>query len=229
MELFYAHPSKINTSTITLDAFESQHLLTTLRKTSGDSVDVTDGCGNHFKGTITKTKAEAIIEITSKEIIERPKQKAALAIGFIRPTRLEFALEKGTELGVSEFFLFQGTHSNYFSSNKKRFEKILRQAIKQSNRFFLPEIQLFPDFKKFLVASKNYSEKIAAIDPQYPAIDPSQKHGETLLYCVGPEGGFSDAEIQLMRENNFSFVSLGSYRLRAETAALAGLARLISI
>jgi 16S rRNA (uracil1498-N3)-methyltransferase len=227
MELFYAHPDTISEDKIILDPFEAKHVTKTLRKKIGDKVDITDGLGNLFYGVIEEIKPRLSISINAHQHIEKEPQILSLGIAFIRPNRLEFILEKGTELGVDAFYLFRSEHANYFSDNKERFEKILRQAIKQSNRFYLPHIFLFKSFEKFIQATENIPIKIAAIDPQSPKMTELKiDEREGVLFCVGPEGGFSAKEIALMKENSFKDVSLGNYRLRAETAAIAGVAKL---
>lgn len=225
MELFYAHPKNISGNIITLDKFEAQHIIKTLRKKVGDALDITDGLGKHYSGKIRELKPDLLIKYNSVKEIKWAGRKVFLAIGFIRPNRLEYVLEKCTELGVGGFYLFRSEHTNYFSDNRKRFEKILRQAIKQSNRFWLPELYLLPDFPSYLEATKEIPLKIAAIDPNSPPLNSSvkEKYNSDIAYCVGPEGGFSKHEIDLLKENNFQDISLGAYRLRAETAAIAGI------
>ncbi|KAA3617260.1 MAG: 16S rRNA (uracil(1498)-N(3))-methyltransferase [Calditrichaeota bacterium] len=229
MELFYAFPENISDNLLTLDSFEAKHLTKTLRKKTGDEIDITDGEGNHFSGIIESLKPGLTVKISSKKKIKKDEQNLSLGIAFIRPNRLEFVLEKGTELGVGSFHIFRSEHANYFSDNEKRFEKILRQAIKQSNRFWLPKLYLHKDFKSFIEKTNNIPLKLAAIDPNSPGISshfPINYTEETLL-SIGPEGGFSDKEIIVLKENGFKDVSLGKFRLRAETAAIAGVAKLI--
>jgi 16S rRNA (uracil1498-N3)-methyltransferase len=224
MELFYAQPANISGNTITLDDFEARHLLTTLRRKVGDTLDITDGKGRHFTGRISSLKPLQV-RIESQKRVPAEDHKIALAIAFIRPNRLEFVLEKCTELGVNSFYLFRSEHGNYFSDNKERFEKMLRQAIKQSNRFYLPDLYLIPGFEQFISQTKEIVNKLVAIDPQSPALTSviSQSNKKDVLYCVGPEGGFSEKEIKLFKENGFKDIALGKYRLRAETAAIAGI------
>lgn len=227
MDLFYTHPDNISDSIITLDDFEAKHLLKTLRKKVGDSIDITDGNGKHFFGKIITIKPKLTVEINSQETYHPDNKNITLAIGFIRPNRLEFVLEKCTELGVNSFYIYRNEYANYFSDNKERFEKILRQAIKQSNRFFLPELHLVNKFDQFIDRTKDIAHKLAAIDPKSPPIKSFiQQTSDSVLFCVGPEGGFSNKEVTLLKENNFQDVSLGNYRLRAETAAIAGISYL---
>lgn len=226
MELFYCTPEQINGQHIVLDGFEAKHIVKTLRKKQGESVDVTDGCGNHYVGTITTLKPHVQLLIKSKVHHSIAAQKLALGLGFIRPNRLEIALEKCCELGVSDFYLFKSTYANYFSDNNERFEKILRQAIKQSNRFFLPRLHLLPNFNSFLTASHAFKNKIAAIDPQSSALGRIGSFEGDTLFCVGPEGGFSVDEVCQLKDEGFMDVALGNARLRAETAAIAGISLL---
>lgn len=181
--------------------------------------------GSHFQGKIEQIKPQVRVIILAKQTYKPDDKKVALGIGFIRPNRLEFVLEKCTELGVNNFYLYRSEHSNYFSANMGRYMKILRQAIKQSVRFYLPELMVFKEFDDFLNSTEKTALKVAAIDSRQTKIDLLEK-GNDLLYCVGPEGGFSENEIKQMRDKNFNFVSLGEYRLRAETAAMAGIAKL---
>jgi 16S rRNA (uracil1498-N3)-methyltransferase len=228
MELFYANPQNVSSESLLLDDFEAKHLLKTLRKKIGDSVDVTDGEGRYFKGRITAVKPKCEIAIESSSIMKQEERHIALGISFIRPNRLEFVLEKCTELGVNSFYLFRSTHANYFSNNHERFEKILRQAIKQSNRFFLPDLYLLPGFDSFIAKTSEISCKIAAVDSQSPSITSiTAQASDDVLFCVGPEGGFSEKEISQLKKYKFHDISLGAYRLRAETAAIAGISKLL--
>jgi len=228
MELFYASSENISDNLIILDSFEAKHLTKTLRKKIGDQIDITNGNGKHFSGVIESIKPNLSAKITSVSEIEKDKPLLVLGIAFIRPNRLEFVLEKGTELGINAFYLFRSEYANYFSDNDKRFEKILRQAIKQSNRFWMPELILCKDFKKLLNKTDHFGLKISAIDANSQPLESikSFTKDQDTLFCVGPEGGFSGNEINLMKENGFKDVSLGNYRLRAETAAIAGVAKL---
>lgn len=230
MELFYVSPADISSNILTLDAFETNHLKNTLRKHEGDLIDVTDGCGNHYSGSILSLKPQLTVSVSSKLFIKPDSTTLGLGVGFIKPNRLEFILEKGTELGVNTFYLIKSEHANYFSDNISRFEKITRQAIKQSNRFYLPKINVFKSLDDFISHSKEINNKIAAIDPGYPGLKSViSVTDNNFLFCVGPEGGFSDSEVEKLKNNNFKAVSLGQYRLRAETAALAGIAAIQSV
>jgi len=231
MELYYCQPSGISPPTITLDAFESRHMTVTMRKKKGDLVTITDGLGHVYHCTIGDIKRTVRLNITSMESMLPPKRRIALAIGYIRPNRLEFVLEKGTELGVTDFYLLRSRYSNYKGSNAERYEKYLRQAIKQSLHYYLPRLHLLNNLKDMIESTQDYANRIAAIAPSSPPLTEILKtdsvSSEDVLIAIGPEGGFSLDEITWMDEGGFKMASLGLYRLRAETAAISGIALII--
>jgi 16S rRNA (uracil1498-N3)-methyltransferase len=228
MELFYARPECISADEIELDDFERKHILKSLRKSAGDLISVTDGQGRLYQTRLIKEKPVLLLKIETAEEIPAPETDICLAAGFIRPNRLELMLEKCTELGVRRFCLLRSEYSNFTSGSVKRFEKITRQAIKQSQQYYLPRIEIFDSLKNFLSESKEYYHKFAAIDSSYPLLKDmlvDLKPGDSSSCClvIGPEGGLSSKETGILDEHNFKPVSLGRNRLRAETAAISGI------
>jgi 16S rRNA (uracil1498-N3)-methyltransferase len=225
MELFYAHPDHISASQIELDKFESRHLLTTLKKKQGATLSVTDGEGTIYQAEIESTKSPLALSIQSKKKCKPYVLNLALGIGFIRPNRLDFLLEKATELGVSRFYLIKSHHANYVSNNVNRYQKILRQAIKQSQRPWLPEIFICKNLAEYIVHSKFDELKLCAADSTSPAISSrfrasGNDNFTKVNVAIGPEGGFSKEEIEALENDAFLSVSLGHWRLRSETAAI---------
>lgn len=228
MELFFAAPENVSDDHIILDDFERKHVLQSLRKSSGAEIHVTDGRGTLFRTRLESERPNLTVSILSSEKLKRPKPELMLALGYIRPSRLEFVLEKGTELGVHQFMLIRTQHANYLSENLRRYEKILRQAIKQSQQFYLPQILHFESLDDFIVHSSKANVRISAINRQYPSLFQKistfdWKESHSFLYIVGPEGGFSKSEVEHLGQSGFEPVSLGNNRLRAETAAISGI------
>ena len=228
MELFYAQAENISGNSITLDGFEAKHLLTTLRKKAGDTVHVTDGRGKLYITVLYSTRPRVQLTIIKEKLYPRPLPFIGLAIGFIRPNRLDFILEKGTELGVNAFHLVRTENANYMSTNHSRYEKIIRQALKQSVKFHKPELYFYSSLEEFVQSAiSRYQTKIAATVRSAPSILPS--FGRTyqdgnVLIAIGPEGGFSESEMKMLENDGFLCVSLGDTRLRSETAALSAVA-----
>lgn len=226
MELFYANPANIHAQEIVCDDFERKHILQAMRKTKGDKMLVTDGRGNVFETKLLEQKPQLRLGIIARRNVPAQPLQLCLAIGFIRPRRLDFVLEKGTELGVNFFALIRSEYANYSSDNLSRFEKITRQAIKQSRRYYLPGVEVFADSHVFLEQSTGYDLKIAAIDSRRELLLRQLKKLEfnsfnSLCLLIGPEGGFSGQEIVDIEQHGFLPVSLGNNRLRAETAAIS--------
>ena len=234
MELFYARPEQIKDERILCDDFERKHILQALRKSEGDMLQVTDGRGGLYQTKLLAQKPQLVLSIVSHKKMPAPIYEFCLAMGFIRPSRLEFALEKGAELGVTSFALLRSAYANYSSGNTARYEKILRQAIKQSLRYYLPGIEVFQNLQSFFDKNKTCELKIAAIDNKYPPLSKTlagkgEKEMKSVCMLVGPEGGFSEAEIANIASNGFKMVSLGQNRLRAETAAISATAQIQQI
>ncbi|MGD9486702.1 MAG: 16S rRNA (uracil(1498)-N(3))-methyltransferase [Calditrichaceae bacterium] len=229
MEIFFANPGDIKDTHITLDDFEKKHILQSLKKNSGDTILITDGKGSLYQTVIESKKPDLVLKIEKCEYHTPPEQQIGLGIGFIRPSRLEFALEKGTELGISKFYIFRSQFSNYYSDNTDRYEKILRQAMKQSLQYYLPELIVYHSLDEFIQATYEYNHKIAAVSSEFPALlqflnrHQCNEQNRSILISIGPEGGFSDREIQLLTETSFLPISLGKNRLRAETAAITAI------
>ncbi len=228
MELFYTLPENVTGQSIQLDTFESKHLVTTLRKKAGDTVYVTDGCGTLFTTILQTVHPSARLEITHKKRHPAPAPRIGLGIGYIRPNRLDFILEKGTELGVNDFYLIRSENANYMSTNKNRFEKIVRQALKQSLKMYKPNVYFSGSLSEYIKQTAEYELRFAATSPEAHAVLPSFKSAyanqQSILMTIGPEGGFSKRETELLENDAFLCVSLGDTRLRSETAALTAVA-----
>jgi len=227
MELFFTNTINVNQSEAEFDAFESQHILKTMRKNEADVIHFTDGRGRLFQGRIVNTKP--ILKVHYKIIDQLqwpPPILSILGIGFIRHSRLDYLIEKATELGVNKFYFYKSRYTNYFTKNSNRWEKITRQAIKQSNRLYLPEIHISDDYSEFIksvsgikykfladqTASKPFKEILASFE---------NRSGDNIIFLIGPEGGLEEEEINLARDHNFLPVSFGEKRLRTETAAIS--------
>ncbi len=229
MELFYVHPENVSEMELRPDDFERKHIVSTLRKGVGDAVHFTDGQGNLYTGKISQTVPKLIVEIYQKEKKPKPAVEMVLACGFIKQNRMDFILEKGTELGVNRFLFFRSRYATYFSANTGRLQKVVRQALKQSLRFYLPEISVFPGLDDFFAFQPLAETRLLAVDSEQPLLRNVMqlekiKLEHSVIIAIGPEGGFSAQELQQFSDNGFMGFSLGGHRLRTETAALASIA-----
>ena len=221
MELFYNHKAHDNLTEIEFDKFESGHILKSKRKKSGDEILFTNGKGDLFKGLIQKSKPKVKSTCSLVETYPVSEKKITLAIGFIRPNRLDFLIEKITELGIHKIILLSSQNSNYYTNNTERWTKIARQAIKQSLQYHLPSIETLDNFDQLLNLSKEYDGKFLAEQHAETSISEIEfNRFKNTIYLIGPEGGFTENEIKSANKYGFNSIKLGNYRLRAETAAL---------
>lgn len=225
MNLFYQENINFNQKEIFLSKEESKHLLKTLRKQIRDIIHITDGKGNLFETKIYNPDFKKCeLKIIRQEFIEKQKPEIHIAIS---PTkndkRLEWFVEKATEIGISEITPLICKRSEKQHIKIERLKKITVSAIKQSQQFYLPIINKATDFQNFIKQKTNFQKFIAHCEEEKnPLIKLYQKEKSALI-LIGPEGDFTNEEIELALENNFQAVDLGNTRLRTETAGIVAL------
>lgn len=202
---------------------EQQHIIKVLRMRDGEEISVTDGKGNLAKGTLVFEGKKVSLDI--KEIQKNlPEFSPKLQIA-IAPTknidRIEFFLEKATEMGISEVTLIQTEKTERKILNIEKLRKQSIAASKQSLRFHFPvinDLMKFPDFIKNLDPETTFvahcNENLERINLK----DINLK--EKITFLIGPEGDFSEKEIQTLAEKGIKAISLGNQRLRTETAGV---------
>ncbi|MCP4582986.1 MAG: 16S rRNA (uracil(1498)-N(3))-methyltransferase [candidate division Zixibacteria bacterium] len=228
---FIVSPNAVNDNMLSLDETESHHLAKVFRAQKGDLFYAIDGQGRKYQAvinsiTISKVTAE-IIKTTRLE--NEPLLKLSLAMGLCRPAKIDFIVEKGTEIGVSHFHFFSSEKTladDYIdrSANKKiaRWKKIATAAAKQSLRTIVPQIHPPVAFADILRLPIDYHlSLIADMTHQPSSLDNlfTDQPREALI-LVGPEAGLSAKEIDKALDVGFKPIKLGPRRLRAETAAI---------
>ena len=225
MKLFYG---EILNNLVIINDEEQTHIVKVLRMRSGEEIFVTDGKGNLAKGNLQFEGKKVLLDV--KEIKENlpnfyPKLHIAIA-----PTknidRIEFFIEKATEMGISEITLLQTEQTERKNINIEKLRKQSVSASKQSLRFHFPivnDLIKFSDFIKDIHPVTTFvahcNENLDRIDLKMIQKSPHEK-GEEITFLIGPEGDFSDKEIQLLAEKGVKAVSLGNQRLRTETAGI---------
>lgn len=222
MHLFYV--PNISGAEVILDETESKHAIRVLRLQTGDLVQIVDGTGGLFKAEI----ADANPKKCKLAIIESEwnfgKRNFHLHIA-IAPTknneRLEWFLEKATEIGIGEITPLISERSERKTVNPERLEKILVSAMKQSVKAYLPRLNSPQSFKELVKQPSNGKKFIAYIEEKQSVhLKNVVGKNDNVLVLIGPEGDFSPAEVQLALQNGFQPVSLGDSRLRTETAGI---------
>ena len=207
---------------------EQTHILKVLRMRTGEEIFVTDGKGNLAKGNLLLEGKKVLLEVVEiqKNLPEfSPKLHIAIA-----PTknidRIEFFVEKATEMGISEITLLQTEKTERKNLNIDKLRKQSVSASKQSLRFHFPvinDLTKFSDFIKVINASKTFvahcNETLERIDLKLLR-QTQQDSLDEITFLIGPEGDFSEKEIQILAEKGIKAVSLGNQRLRTETAGI---------
>lgn len=223
MNQFYADPKQITETHVTLSGQEAKHASKVLRKGVGETIYITNGAGTRYECVIehvAKNELRAAIKETNH--FKRAHPSVELCLGLIRKRdRLEFAVEKATELGVTHISLFRADHTEPFKVRLDRVEAAVSSAMKQSLRVYLPEVKIFDSLDDLLNRDLSHTLVLQADADGEIAENLSPENADNLLMIVGPEGGLSERESNLLASKNTRKVSLGDYRLRAETAAMA--------
>lgn len=222
MQLFYV--PNISGAEVILDETESKHAIRVLRLQTGDLVQIVDGVGGLFKAQIAdanQKKCKLAITETERNF---GKRNFHLHIA-IAPTknneRLEWFLEKATEIGICEITPLITERSERKTVNPERLEKILVSAMKQSVKAYLPKLNIQQGFKELVKQPFNGKTFIAYIEEKQTVhLKNVVYKTDNVLVLIGPEGDFSPAEVQLALQNGFQPVSLGESRLRTETAGI---------
>ncbi len=222
MHISYLPEAEIGFQILTED--ESKHCVRVLRMQQGDPLLVTNGSGLLFQARIHDAHPKrCVIELLSAEK-GNDHWPYHLHIA-IAPTknndRLEWFLEKATEIGIDEISLFSAYHSERRTVNPERLHKLLVSAMKQSIKSRLPILNQMIDFKRFVTQKHDGQKYIAWIDDTVKELLVNDcRNGNNCLIMIGPEGDFSREEVNLAIDNGFKPISLGNARLRTETAAL---------
>ncbi len=231
MNIFYAPPSQVNAGIIELTDQEATHVSKVMRAREGDEIVIVDGQGGRYEGPIRRITNKSVqVEVVNTRKVEQPDPQLVLGMGIIKKRdRLEFAVEKAVELGVSQITLFRSERTVKENVRMDRLESIAVSAMKQSLRAWLPDITLFRSLDVLLdyfpeVVCLAAHEKVGMENQE---VEFKSMEANKILLLVGPEGGFSPAEVELLRGRDVQLVSLGTNRLRTETAAVAFLSQFL--
>jgi len=225
MQLFFDKNIQQNDAQFTFDKMESRHIVRVLRKKEGDTLYITNGQGFLFTSeiSIANEKKCLVNIVTQKKYEKQFDYKLHIAIAPTKNNqRLEWFLEKATEIGISEITPIICDNSERKVVKLDRLEKVLVSAMKQSNRFYLPKLNEMISFKEFVKQKKTDNLFIAHCEEETnrTSFKSELKDKNEITLLIGPEGDFSATEIKEALQNSYQPVSLGNSRLRTETAAL---------
>ncbi|NOW96295.1 16S rRNA (uracil(1498)-N(3))-methyltransferase [Mucilaginibacter sp. SG564] len=224
MHLFYtpdidsAHPQYF------LSEEESKHAIRVLRLEAGSEVQLIDGRGGFYTAFIHDAHPKRTILSITSVTTDFNKRNHYLHLA-VAPTknieRLEWFLEKATEIGIDEISLIISQRSERKEAKTERLNKIITAAIKQSLKAYHPVLNEPVKLNELLTRPFDGQKYIAHCEPgdKLSLRDELQQQGRYLI-LIGPEGDFAPAEIESALQNGFKPITLGISRLRTETAAL---------
>jgi len=225
MQLFYSEQLTKDTATYTFPREESKHIVKVLRKRLEDTIYITNGKGFLFTSQIINDNPNRCMVAIKEQKFHKPTPYT-LHIA-IAPTKLndrfEWFLEKATEIGISEITPLLCDHSERKTIKWERYNKILQSALKQSLQYHLPLLHPLTSFKDFLEQTHDIKSAkcIAHCEKGHKKTlntDLLEQNHITIL--IGPEGDFSLHEIKSAITQQYQEITLGTTRLRTETAGL---------
>lgn len=224
MQLFYTPDISGNLYTFSIE--ESRHAVQVLRLGSGDTVHLVDGRGGLYRALITDASPKSC----SVEVVDCQQDYGKRSYGLwmaVAPTknidRFEWFMEKATEIGLDRISAILCDRSERKIVKCERSQKVVLSAVKQSLKAFVPQVDELVKFDDFLSNDfGDYQKFIAHCDSNFERVEFSHvvDSGSDVLVMIGAEGDFSPSEIERAYAKGFKGVSLGTSRLRTETAAL---------
>lgn len=240
MQRYFIPDEQWRDNRVTINGDDAHHILRVMRMQIDDKIICNPP---NSKGAICRITDinDSLVIAEVQEWIERESELpvyVTIAQGLPKGDKMDLVLQKGTELGAAAFIPFRADRSVVKWDEKKaekkltRFAKIVKEASEQSHRNHLPEIKPAMNLKELITESESYQVKIFAYEEEaktgqfksFASVVNKLIPGESILICIGPEGGFSSNEVTTLIENNFIPVRFGPRILRTETAALYGLA-----
>ena len=215
-----------------MDGSEARHIGKVLRLGIGDKLCIFDENGWEYRAVIT-SKSSRLVEV---RLLEKSPPRKELSVTFVlgqalpKAQKMDFIVQKATELGISTIVPFCSTRSvprlDDERSQRKhnRWQKIALEATKQCGRRIVPKIERIMSFEELLEKWSDNSLKIMLWEDEKNSnlkkVLKDTRPSESIISLIGPEGGFTEDEVAMARRVGFKTVSLGRYTLRTETAGL---------
>ena len=231
MQLFYTDSFSPTADKFILSGEESRHIIKVLRKRVDENILFTDGNGHLIEGKIKKDLNEQlIIQVIKSQFYPYPPENLIeVALAIIRPNRMDWAVEKLTELGIYRIIPLVCHYNTYHNVKMEHLSKITISAIKQSNQFYLPQITPAVQFSEWIESIEHENGIKIVANIQESANILLKKIGKIqgkVIIAIGPEGGFHPNELEQASARQFQQIGLGKTILRTETAAVVAVSRL---
>lgn len=222
MHIFYT--PDITSETYTLSEEESKHCIKVLRLEQGSVVQLVDGKGGFYEALISDPHPKRTSLKVIRTLQNYGKRNHYLHIA-VAPTknieRMEWFLEKATEIGIDEITPIICERSERKELKTERLNKVITSAVKQSIKAYHPKLNHPARFQDFINTASNAKKYIAhCIDSEKFSLKAKIELNSDYLVIIGPEGDFSQSEVDSALLAHYVPIELGTSRLRTETAAL---------
>lgn len=230
LPFFYKEDIIVGAQNVMLDEDTSRHVVQVLRMQQGKQLQLTDGKGNLYTASITEDhKKRTAVKINAHTYAQPSSRKLTIAISLLKNTpRFEWFLEKATEIGVTVIIPLLCTRTEKEHFRYDRMKNILVSAMLQSQQVWMPELQEPTPFTDVVLRQLDATSKFIGHceeDEKQPLHLQSSGSSDNLI-LIGPTGDFTPEEIVLAKQQGFTPVTLGSTRLRTETAGIVAAALL---
>ena len=236
MRRFYVMSDTLSCEPVLLDQEESHHLFRVLRLKEGDEIELFDGTGALYTGIIDRIDKQVIVNPVSQIKAPAEEDKGSLIVcqGDLKGGKMDFLVEKCTELGVDRFIPFSAGRSQGRLDESRRIQRlqrrmsIVKKACKQSGRLRFMQVDLDMSYDELLDTDFSSSHRKFILWEKAGDLTLAEAIGgqndDHVCLMIGPEGGFSDEEVSQAQKSGWQAVSLGDLILRAETATISAVA-----
>jgi 16S rRNA (uracil1498-N3)-methyltransferase len=231
MSRFYVPQPRIEKGMLRVEGREVRHLRNVLRLNVGDTLTIFDGSGTEYEGVIAEVRSSAVrIMINRSSSPQRDSPlEITLAQSLLKGEKMDMLIRKATELGVTGIVPFFSSRSIPLLEKRQkmnrhgRWEKIAVEASKQCGRGVLPKVWPIQDYPGVLQLAPQESMKLILWEREGSGLKEilRRSEGGSIFFVVGPEGGFSEREVEEAKRKGFTPIFLGKRILRSETTSLS--------
>lgn len=240
MYQFFVEDTQVGEDAVTIEGSDVNHIKNVLRMKPGERVRISTASGKNYFGTVAELSERIVLVDSLEECADATELKSQIYLfqGLPKNDKMELIIQKAVELGAYEVIPVAMKNCVVKLDEKKakskvtRWQEIARSAAKQSKRSLIPQVEMPMSYAEAIARAAELDvvlipyENERGMAATREAIE-QIRPGQSIGIFIGPEGGFTDAEISLAKENKMHLVSLGKRILRTETAGLATLSILM--
>jgi 16S rRNA (uracil1498-N3)-methyltransferase len=231
MARFYVPQPKIERGMLRVEGDEVRHIRKALRLKAGDEVVVFDGAAREYEGTIVKEGSSSVVIMVQNVVSSKSDSPLGIALSqsLLKGEKMDYLIQKATELGVNRIIPFFSSRTIPLLEESRRlkrhdrWKRIAVEASKQCGRGVVPKIDPLQDFFEMVQTATQDSLRLILWEKEgvrLKEILKGLKEKKKIFFVIGPEGGFTQEEVEHARKEGFIPVNLGRRILRSETSSL---------